>query len=124
MKILTTNPILYDNYSNGSGMDDDTKKALIGTGIATAGAVAVGLAQKGKKPLSDVEQRCGKKPWFLAKKSKKRQWEQCASQTPSTPTPSGERTQETPKKNNTNIMIFAIGGLVIIGAIIYANRKK
>jgi len=60
-----------------SYVDEAGKVALITAGIGGATALVSSLAQKQKRPLSAVEQVCGKKP--LIGKGKKQSWQNCAS---------------------------------------------
>jgi hypothetical protein len=103
-----------------SYIDDDTKKALIGGGIAGATALGVALASK-QRTLSDVEKVCGKKP--LIGKGKKQSWQNCASSLlpKDKPTPT-----QTNKKDNK--MLYIIGGSIlglgIIAFTIYKLKNK
>jgi hypothetical protein len=110
---------MYERYYN---LDDDQKKAI---GAAATGAIAIGtaLAQRGRRELSDVEKRCGKKP-----KGKKgaAEWEKCAASQPNTTTPTDENKQNTTMSKNTKIALIAGGSLLVITVItlIILKRKK
>jgi hypothetical protein len=106
-----------EGYSN---IDDDTKKALIGGGIAGATALGVALASK-QRTLSDVEKVCGKKP--LIGKGKKQSWQNCASSLLPKDKPTLTQTN---KKDNK--MLYIIGGSIlglgIVAFTIYKLKNK
>jgi flagellar biosynthesis/type III secretory pathway M-ring protein FliF/YscJ len=109
---------MYERYYN---LDDNQKAAI---GAAATGAVAIGtaLAQRGRRELSEVEQRCGKKP--RGKKAKE-QWEKCAL-TPQTTnqTPPIDTTKQTnTMSKNTKIALIVGGSLLVIGIITFAVLK-
>ena len=108
-----------EEYSN---IDDDTKKALIGGGVAGATALGVALASK-QRPLSAVEQVCGKKP--LIGKGKKQAWQECVNKT--LPQPKSETTSQGGAKKD-NKMLYIIGGSIlglgIIAFTIYKLKNK
>jgi hypothetical protein len=107
-----------EEYSN---IDDDTKKALIGGGIATATTLGLALAQK-QKQLSDVEKVCGKKPKLG--KGKKQIWQDCANKV--LPQKQSQLPIEPSKKDNK--MLYIIGGsilgLSIVAFTIYKLKNK
>lgn len=147
MKVLTAYPVIqngknltpnlyYDNaegendeFFNGDG-DGDTKKALIGTGIATGGALLVGLASKGRKTPTDVQQKCGKKPLFG--KQKKQQYNDCIAKSnapvveTAKTTPTNETAPKKPMSKGAKIGIV-VGAIVVFGVIgfmVYKKMKK
>jgi hypothetical protein len=105
-----------EEYSN---VEDAGKKALIGTAIAGAAAIAPSLLQR-QRPLSQIEQVCGKKPKLGRRK--KEAWQDCANR--SLPQPKQPETQ-TPKKDNK--MLYIVGGSILglglIGLLIYKFKK-
>jgi len=104
-----------------SYVDEAGKVALITAGIGGATALVSSLAQKQKRPLSAVEQVCGKKP--LIGKGKKQSWQNCASSLlpKDKPTPT-----QTNKKDNK--MLYIIGGSIlglgIVAFTIYKLKNK
>lgn len=125
MKILTSYPIYYTNQQDSySNLDDNTKKALVGTGIATASGLLLALANKQKQPRTDVEQKCGKKPWFG--KAKKQAWQDCVSSSQSNSSSSrtsGNSKSSGSKMSKNNIIAIALIGAILIGGFIYLKRK-
>ncbi len=107
-------------------LEDDQKAAI---GAAATGAIAIGtaLAQRGRRELSDVEQRCGKKP---RSKKAKEAWEKCVASQPVANTtqtsPTNEPKQPTSMSKNTKIALIAGGSLLVITVItlIVLKRKK
>ena len=109
---------------------DDTQKALIGTGVTAAAGIGTALAQRGRKNVSDVENRCGKKP--RKKGDARDKWEQCAYS--NQPKANVEKDSEKKDENKTNDWlkknknILLIGGAIltvsIITFIIVKKRKK
>jgi len=112
---------MYERYYN---LDDDQKAAI---GAAATGAIALGtaLAQRGRRELSEVEQRCGKKP---KGKKAKQDWEKCAASQPNTNTPPTTNNTQQPSamSKNTKIALIAGGSLLVITVItlIVLKRKK
>lgn len=109
---------MYERFYN---LEDDQKAAI---GAAATGAIAIGtaLAQRGRRELSEVEQRCGKKP--KGKKARE-QWEKCAS-TPSntnTTAPIDTSKQQNTMSKNTKIALIVGGSLLVIGVITFAVLK-
>jgi hypothetical protein len=119
MRVITNREI-YHNLSDGA-------KAGIATGITAL--TALGVAAAGKpKTLSEIEQKCGKKPLFG--KNRKAQWEQCASSqnSPINPTNQTNPTiQNQPMSKNLKIGLIIGSGLfiaAIIGYVIYKRNKR
>jgi len=101
----------------------DTIKSLI--------PVASQLLQK--RPLSEVEGVCGKRPSFLASKSKKAAWQKCANtyaknmaQKQTQPIMQQTKDDDGGKKMSmTTKIALGVGGVAILGAVIYfATRNK
>jgi len=100
----------------------DTIKSLI--------PVASQLLQK--RPLSEVESVCGKQPSFLASKSKKAAWQKCANnyaknmaQKQTQITTQQTKDGDGDKMSMTTKIALGVGGVAVLGAIIYfATRKK
>lgn len=109
-----------EEYSN---IDDDTKKALIGGGVAGATALGVALASK-QRPLSDVEKVCGKKP--LIGKGKKQAWQDCSNKVIPQIQSQVPISKEPSKKDNK--MLYIIGGSIlglgIVAFTIYKLKNK
>jgi hypothetical protein len=106
---------------------DDNQKALIGTGLTAAAGIGTALAGKSRKQLSDVENRCGKKP--RRKGDARNKWEQCAysntNQQPVLEKKSDVKSDDS-KKNNKKILLISGGILtvLVIGFFIFKSRKK
>lgn len=158
MKVITSNPVIIDGnnlsndelysydddfYSNGNGdeitpaeptegtgMSASAKDAFLQSGQAVVGGLVTALATKPKRPLSEVEQRCGKKP--KVGKKKKAEWQKCANsasapQMPVQPIPA-PTADDTKKPMSKGLKIGLIAGSVvlvaIIGFVIYKKSKK
>lgn len=124
MRILTSYPIYYANQQDSySNLDDDTKKALVGTGIATAGGLALALANKQRQPRTDAEQKCGKKPWFG--RAKKQAWQDCVSgkSNSSSSRTSGDSKSSGSKMSKNTMIGIAVVGVILIGGFIYMKRR-
>ena len=157
MKVITNNPVIVngtnfsnddlaysgkdfeytsdDFYSNGegegeaAGMSSDSKAAIAQAGQAVVGNLVTALATRPKKPLSDAEQRCGKKP--KVGKKKIADWKKCANSAPAAAPvlpilpPTAE---DTKKPMSKGLKIGLIAGSVvlvaIIGFVIYKKSKK
>lgn len=108
-----------EEYSN---VDDAGKKALLGTALAGAIAVAPSLLQR-QRPLSDVEKVCGKKPKLG--KGKKQAWQDCANKVLPKEKPSPAPSNEAQKKDNK--MLYIVGGSILglglITLLIYKLKK-
>jgi hypothetical protein len=129
MNIITDKPIIFvnDSYSNA---DDKPVKAPINTDVLQAGAnVLMGVGQTiagRQRQLTDVEQRCGKKP--LGKKERAT-WQKCVDanggQTMSAPAPE-PTTPTTPIEQGISKKMkigLAIGGVALLGIIVFAIYK-
>lgn len=124
MKVITEAPVYY----NADG--EPTTK--FGKFLQGAGKVATGVqttlpyaAQIAQRPRTDLKQACGRKPLFG--KDKKAAWQKCADNfyskqnAPVSPeTPSTQPTQD----NTMKYALYGIGGLVVIGILIFALKKK
>jgi hypothetical protein len=127
MKILTSYPIYYSNQEDlYYNLDDNTKKALVGTGIATASGLVLALANKQKRPRTDAEQKCGRKPWFG--KAKKQAWQDCisssGSNSSSSRTSGDSKSSGSKMSKNTIIAIAVVGVILIGGLIVYTIKRK
>lgn len=130
MIVLTKYPIIRTSGPVYSNIDDDTKKALVGTGIATGGALIAGLASKGRKQLTDIEQKCGKRPKFG--KAKKQQYNDCIAKANAPAVdntamnmPSQTQPEKTGMSKNTKIAIGAgIAVVLVIVAIVIIKKRK
>lgn len=88
-----------------------TKEELIKTGVETAGSIATGLASRGRRPLSELEQKYGKRP-LLGKKRKA--WEERVR--------AGESGKQQPQEqvsSKSNNTIYIVGGIAIVGLIVF-----
>jgi hypothetical protein len=119
MRVITNREI-YHNLSDGA-------KAGIATGVTAL--TALGVAAAGKpKTLSEIEQKCGKKPLFG--KNRKAQWEQCASNQGSQTNPiiqTSQTNQNQPMSKNLKMGLIIGSGLFIagiIGFVIYKRNKR
>jgi hypothetical protein len=108
-----------EEYSN---VDDAGKKALIGTALAGAVAIAPSLLQR-QRPLSQLEQVCGKKPKLGRRK--KEAWQDCVNRSLPKPQTQQPQSQTPPKKDNKIFYIVggSILGLGLIGLLIYKFKK-
>lgn len=115
MRVITNREI-YHNLS-------DEGKAGVAAGVTAATALGVAVLSK-PKTLSEIEQKCGKKPKFG--KNKKAQWDQCASsQAGPLPTNQPNPTNQ-PMSKNLKIGLIVGSGLfiaTIIGYVIYKRNK-
>jgi len=107
-------------FSNASG----PSKEAIAAGVTAATALGVAAVSK-PKTLSEVEQKCGKKPLLPGKRRKA--WDNCAAgfastaSTPPTPPP----LPLVPKKSNTLLYVgLGVVGLAVIGFIVYKAKNK
>ena len=109
-------------FSNVSG----PSKEAIAAGVTAATALGVAAVSK-QKPLSEVEQKCGKKPLFPGKR--KKAWDNCAAGFAST----ASAPQQTPPplplvpKTKIPVWVWIVGGVVLAGGIgfaIYRSTKK
>ena len=121
MNIKTDGPVDLC-YSKAEGLSADT----ISTIGQTIGQVGSSLAQR-QKSLSEVEQKCGKKPVLPGKRLNK--WNECAieyAKASSAPVPTiVAPAASTEKKTPTWVWILAgVVGLGAIGFIAYKASKK
>lgn len=122
MKVITNREVFY-NLSDGA-------KAGIATGVTAATALGVAAVSK-QKTLSEIEQKCGKRPRFG--KNKKAQWQQCAAsqggqvdQTAQT-AQNGQVDNKKPMSKNLKMGLIIGSSLLVvalIGFVIYKRRKK
>ena len=93
--------------------------------VSTLAPLANQILQK--RPLSEVESVCGKQPNFLASKSKKEAWQNCAiNYSKSKVQPIQKQGENEPTKMSTTTkVLLGVGGAALLGTIIYlATRKK
>jgi hypothetical protein len=132
MNIITDKPIIFvnDSYSNADDKPEKKEKSPINADVLQAGAsVLTGVGQTiagRQRQLTDVEQRCGKKP---VGKKQRAQWQKCVDanggQTMSAPAPE-PTTPTTPTEQgmSKNMKIgLAIGGVALVGIIVFAIYK-
>jgi hypothetical protein len=116
MKVITRNPILY---SNAEG--DGDKIAAVTAGVTALAGLGAALASRGRKPLSEIETKCGKKP-LLGFTKKGKAWAEC-SQKMSTANTQQAPLDVQPKKKNTILYIgIGVGVLALVGLVIYLKR--
>lgn len=116
MKVISKAPIYY----NAGGGDAAAKAGLITAGIGAAATLGSSLASRQKRPLSDIEQRCGKKPVFgFTQKGK--DWKKCAE---SGTLPAAPITTPTQSKSNTKWILIGLGALVLLGGTVYLIRRN
>jgi hypothetical protein len=122
MEIITNRDIEYSNVDAG-------KAALATAGIGAAAALGSGLLSR-QKTLSEVEQKCGKRPAFKGKK--RDAWQKCvdkANQPTSAQMPTINTQGNSKKPMNKNLKLgLIIGGsllgVALIGLVIYKMKKK
>jgi hypothetical protein len=156
MKVLTKYPV-YINKKKISNADfyynaDDTlptdpfsyadeagKAAAITAGVGAAATLGAALASRQKAPLSEVENKCGKRPKIG--KKKKAQWQECANKfsssesqnrminpalipsLPSTPVTPVATTTDT-NKNKMLYVGLGVVALAVVGYFVYKSRTK
>lgn len=104
---------------------DDTQKAAIGAGLTTAAGIGTALVQRGRRELSDIEKKCGKRP---KNKAKLAEWQKCVDSSNKNAEINNKTTEvkETWVKKNKNVLL--IGGgiltLAIITLVVLKFRKK
>jgi hypothetical protein len=131
MKVITSYPIYLNNKQvEGSNFYLNADAEQIGK-IATEGLGAVaGIATAiNSQPKSGIKQACGRKPLFG--KAKKKAWQDCvdkynAPQVAPVPVPVAPIVSEESKPMSKNLKMGLIigGGLLLVGIIIFAIRKK
>lgn len=132
MKVITRGKIITGGQ-NYSGVDADTKKALIGSGVAAGGALVASLAARagaGKQGLAaDVQTACGRKPLFG--KDKKAKYQECVNnftQSAKSAPQQGANTPKAPqaKKMSDTVKYSLIGGgvLVLLIGVYFITKKK
>jgi len=119
MEIITDREIEY------SHLDDGGKAALATAGIGAVAALGSGLLSR-QKTLSEVEQKCGKRP--LLKGKKRNEWQKCADKA-NQPVQVVIPKDNSKKPMNKNLKLgLIIGGsllgLTLIGLLIYKMKKK
>lgn len=141
MKVITRNPIIIDsensylesfsNLPDDENLSSDNKTALLETGKQVVGGLVTALAQKQPRQLSEIEQKCGKRPKIG--KKKKEQWQKCVDAENALKLASANRipnsNDNTKKPMSKNLKIgLIVGGsvlaLTIIGLVIYKTRKN
>ena len=125
MEIITDREIEY------SHLDDGGKAALATAGIGAVAALGGGLLSR-QKTLSEVEQKCGKRP--LLKGKKRNEWQKCADKAnqpapppmPITPSMSNSKNSKPMNKNLKLGLIIggSLLGLTLVGLLIYKMKKK
>lgn len=124
MKVLTEYPIYYN--TNG---EEPTK---FGKFLEGAGKFATGIqgvlpyaAQLSQRPRTDIKQACGRKPLFGKNKAR---WKKCAdnfyAKQGATPTPSQETDVKQKGDNTMKYALIGVGGLVLVGVLYFALKKK
>ena len=124
--------IIYQNGALISGEDylaTDGDKISKGIAMATAGVAAAApivssIASRGRKPLSEIEQKCGKKPLVsIGKKGK--QWQQCADTFNAEKSTVVQQQQQQTSSNKTMLYVgVGLGVAVLVGLVIYLKRKN
>lgn len=154
MKVLTKYPV-YINKKKISNADfyynaDDTlptdafsyadeagKAAAITAGVGAAATLGAALASRQKAPLSEVENKCGKRPKIG--KKKKAQWQECANKFSSSesqnrmmnpdlmnPAPPVVTSPPPPSPKNNTMLYVGLGvvALAVVGYFVYKSRTK
>lgn len=124
--------IIYQNNVLISGEDylaTDGDKISKGIEMATAGVAAAApivssIASRGRRPLSEIEQKCGKKP--LLKGGKKgKQWQQCADTFNAQQSAVVQQQQQQVSSNKTMLYVgVGLGAVALIGLVIYLKRRN
>jgi hypothetical protein len=110
MRIITNNEVYHNADAAG-------KAELITAGIGAAATIGAALASR-QKQSTDVEQRCGKKPLLFGKA----QWQDCANKQPGTKAqPTASKPQ---KKSKTLLYVGIVGGVLLVGGLIYYAVHK
>ena len=108
-------------FSNASG----PSKEAIAAGVTAATALGVAAVSK-PKTLSEVEQKCGKKPLLPGKRRKA--WDNCATGFASTASASQQTPPPlplAPKKSNLLLYVgLSVVALAAITFVIYRAKKK
>lgn len=125
MEIITNREIEYSN------LDSAGKVALATAGIGAATAIGGGLLSK-QRTLSEVEQKCGKRP--LVRGKKRDAWQKCSDKANQPPPPPMPVIPSMPNSKNSKPMSkglkmgLIIGGsvlgLTLVGLLIYKMKKK
>ena len=108
-------------FSNAEG---DGANVISGA-VQTLGNIGTAIASR-PKTITEVEQKCGKKPKLPGKRRKA--WDNCAAGFASTATtsqPTPPPLPLVPKKSNTLLYVgLGIVGLAVIGFIVYKAKNK
>lgn len=123
MEIITNRDIEYSN------LDSAGKVALATAGIGAATAIGGGLLSK-QRTLSEVEQKCGKRP--LVRGKKRDAWQKCSDNAnqptppPMSIIPSMPNSKKTMSKGLKMGLIIggSVLGLTLVGLLIYKMKKK
>jgi len=108
-------------YSEGT-KEDASNKELLQAGVGAITGLGSALAQRDRRALSEVEQKCGKKPLFGRARQ---QWQQCVNSVNETAARKAEQSERSAKTENNLLIIGSVGGvLVVIGLVVYAIRRK
>lgn len=121
---LDTDGYVDVEFSNGEGKKPSLSAAAA---ITALGGVGAALANRQNRPLSEVEQKCGKRPLLIGKK--RNEWNDCAKNFASTSTiPIVNQLQNTTStKKKIPTWAWVVGGVVVtglIGFLIYKSTKK
>lgn len=122
MNVITNSPIIY---SNGDGDNKAAKLGAVTAGIGALAGVGSALANRGRRPLSDIETKCGKKP-LLGFTKKGKAWAECSKGMSSAPiqqTPQVQVTPPPPKKNTMLYVGIGVGVIALVGLVIYLKRR-
>ena len=108
-------------FSNAEG---DNSNILSGA-VQTLGNIGTAIASK-PKTITEVEQKCGKKPLIPGKRRKA--WDKCAAdynKALNAPQQNLPTSSVAPKKSNT-LLYVGLGaiGLAVIAFVIYKAKKK
>lgn len=101
---------------------DDNQKAAVAAGLTTAAGIGTALAQRGRRELSDIEKKCGKRP---RNKAKLAEWQKCVDSSTTTSNQNNKTTEvkESWFKKNKNVLLIG-GGILAIGIITLVVLKK
>jgi len=122
MNVITNSPIIY---SNADGDNKAAKLGAVTAGIGALAGVGAALANRGRKPLSEIEMKCGKKP-KLGFTKKGKAWAECSKGMSSAPVQQTPQAQVTPPPPKKKIMLYVgigVGVIALVGLVIYLKRR-
>lgn len=122
MNVITNSPIIY---SNADGDNKAAKLGAVTAGIGALAGIGAALANRGRRPLSEIEMKCGKKPMLRFTK-KGKAWAECSKGMSSAPvqqTPQAQVTPQPPKKNTMLYVGIGVGVIALVGLVIYLKRR-